>query len=710
MTRPPNPSQNDPAYQEVNLGILQSFVNFFGDGAHIIQGRLGDTVRSYQELFDQCVAAGNLSDSETESGSTASSPSVTSTFGTLQPRKRDSVHGMTPQDNSRLIELVEKISHLVLFVREINPESGILLQEDHDSKVLQSKAKSSILELLNGLVPINPRLSKTSQNPEDIKKYGDYARSDLEESKKKKDAIELILPIINDESKWTTNYFKEHENILEALKTVLKGTKAAENSTAKRFGSFFSASFLRKPSQEGELDISSKQTLLQLLLEAKERIKNARISVEVKQTINLNGSEKDIFYFTEDDPALDPVPILDIKDNKIDAKPAKPIFAIQGDNQEFLFYDENTKTFEMDLQKFQTVSGKSKKNVKVLAYERYIEDAEGKIYAENIPRKVTADYDLLTVAVATSPFIDERNNRLISTFTGGQTWWLRDKLKLQDPRKQAIDKMARRIVEGCEEKLNNDIDKGAVSSYQNAILEQLRLSGVSNVNHGPETNNHSPEEFTGVGVRCFVKGKASEPFKSNEELLERINKLREEGYPIPVNPKWPLIMDRESGKLELCSDDNKINWKEIDKVIASITEKQQKEDNQKILQLFLELRELELLPPFKFERANAFLQKESQTKDPNPWTRTRLTLQDLSGEISERCEEIHKIRIAKLKNTLMAQTASYKSRNGGANPIVALPHLNKHFPTSEIAHESRIGCFTNMLTKSSKTKVEGRAP
>jgi hypothetical protein len=421
-------------------------------------------------------------------------------------------------------------NNIVLTLRDINPESHALMQEGCKGKKMETKGKSTADGgPISGLIPINAYLSK-------------------ETSKEKL----KILQEKND--KLITDSQKLKNELLKELKNPKDSPNPEEH---KQFVNKFNS---------------------QQIIEPITRRVKAYIINEIDNEID-NEIEVDLLYYEVDNQKT---PKREEGNNGLTSKPM--YFIYDTKNNEYLKYDYTTGDCThvsitengqfKPVQVFNTVQIKLNKDGKV---EKNIK-GDLKLYYFGI----TSDIDTLSLASGTK-FEKEIKNSKDGKFIQFTKTQLADKGLNLSPNNSSRETQI--VKDNTTIELKKDI--GFVTKNEEKIISRLIEETDEAINHGPETNNLSPEEFKvnekyitflpnnpqlirvlrdifEITEKGRIKtskismindprdlltktqdvsyitlgGKNKKAEHIEQELCNFINIARACGYPIPINPLW----------------------------------------------------------------------------------------------------------------------------------------------------------------------------
>lgn len=547
-----------------------------------------------------------------------------------------SMHGMAMPHARQLSEIMQhdQTNFIVIF-RPINPEAGLLYQtENVYGKGLQTKGKSCIFPPINGLVTKDIYIARVLTEAA-ASALQDKTNKEIANSELMVKAISDLLPLVNSQdevSRPLSNIEKE------ALATIGVSENLQESSESSNFT---------------RIIIDAKNVIL-----CTEITKVVNHEIELEEGGEVEKRKYNLLYF--------PAHRMQQIANSQEICP-EPFFAIRKDS-ELLFFDPSDNKFKADQDKARIVVDFAEQNVELLAYDRFIENEASKtISMEDCPRKLTADYDPLIICYPQqAPDEDIRLSEFVPK-----------KNSLAPCSKSLIDKAAGKQLEIIyNENKRQDYQNGQGSNTGDelAILATF-LSNDMNlaIKHGPETNNPYPE-LLGEGDYIVFDNTTSMSatdssgkikistniIKKPKEIIEYINKKRAEGYPLKVNPKWPI--ESKDGKLEFIENASRLTgWSEIDRVIGLISSEDAKKTERGLVDKYLALRELELASPVIFANVE-------NSKNSKFWKM-----------VGKKCNELHRQNVATSRQSLFEAIEDFKSKNGGSEPVIARTGLNPHF-------------------------------
>ena len=237
-----------------------------------------------------------------------------------------------------------------------------------------------------------------------------------------------------------------------------------------------------------------------------------------------------------------------------------PLF-VARDNKGLIYY------YQIDEKKFSEMPGSLPENgqakpVEILAYRYYT--AEN---GESI-RPITADYDELVSAAR--KIFPMHNNQQIPTIYSNK---FRQRLmEGWTPTSVELDIFHILNYEKQLKQQHRDIAEvqmmGSVNDWQLNAKAYLKYEMKGATNHGPEVNNPFPEKLEPGNYAAYLpENETPQILKNEESICDFINKWREKGFPLDVNPKWGWVID-ENGVLAV--PEVKFNWGMIHAGLAKL--------------------------------------------------------------------------------------------------------------------------------------------
>lgn len=277
------------------------------------------------------------------------------------------------------------------------------------------------------------------------------------------------------------------------------------------------------------------------------------LTTEKKET----SKGKTIFYvYKKGEHPSDPMNIL------WDQKNTSPLFIIEGEKAgQYCLYENESKDFSREINLDDRYAIEP---VKIMCYTQF------KLDEERISEEVygiTADYDeLVTAARKIYPF--HNNDTIRTNFTQilyNKIYECYDSNQPVNP----IEIISDLIVE-YEEKIQRDHlyireqdNMGSVNDWQMDLKSYLKHQTNSSTNHGAEVNNPFPEELLDENYAVHLPDGTMTILHNEKEICDFINKKRQEGFPLDVNPAWGWSIDEKSRNLIIPDEKHRINWRKI---------------------------------------------------------------------------------------------------------------------------------------------------
>ncbi len=414
------------------------------------------------------------------------------------------------------------------------------------------------------------------------------------------------------------------------------------------------------------------------VLNSKKLVEQKFITAVTKNVIH-GGESYELYFF--------PDPIITHKAQSDEN--SKPYFAIKKEGN-LLFYDYESKVFK-EVDEGGNYPQTGERLVKVLAYKKYEPENESEKEAgAEIPgfkayqKAIIPDYDIYTL--------------------GSKRVFNQNEFSPNDGESLA-DCIARVEFHKLLESLKFDkIGKFSTVNYsQVPIIDNLRKLTDDQINHGSEVTNSNTQDLSGETAIAFdwSSTQANEEFgistlpENKKGLIEKINKLRNEGYDVPIGSRWGFDVSLKSRELWEGNFDAKLtNWRKI------------AQDEKKLIETLKGLCK-ELYAQSDFTNFKEFLEEYSNKFEgekirkfikPEYFSEDEMKMAKKDGEIhDEKAEEKLKILIKRLD--IIAQEERIRQ-------LEIAPALIYSNADDELVGEARKSYETLIIEKISASKKD----
>lgn len=246
---------------------------------------------------------------------------------------------------------------------------------------------------------------------------------------------------------------------------------------------------------------------------------------------------------------------------------SNPYLAIKKEGK-WLAYNTENKKYSAEIN---IPSAYKPREVKIIAYRNFVYDKLSNTLQESII-PVTADYDELC-SISRKHFpnsLSDSSEVLHAPFLVKTLF----QLAAAQDEEERLNHIVELVLQYEEFEAANAIDiqinplqpyMGAVNDWQRDVKAYLQKETRGATNHGPEVNNPFPEPFTEGNYPFFLADGRSGLLHDERTICAFINQKRQEGYPLPVNPKWGWRVD-EAGDLYV--PENKFDWRRVEEELS----------------------------------------------------------------------------------------------------------------------------------------------
>jgi hypothetical protein len=277
-------------------------------------------------------------------------------------------------------------------------------------------------------------------------------------------------------------------------------------------------------------------------IEDYEKINDYYLVCDIPKRVEINGVEHEVYY------------VQDAKDNVVwNAQKTSPQFVIKDQTKPDTWFAYNADSkpagFDKDVPISTATLGGRPEVVKIMAYRQYkIENGQPTPYEAPI----TADYDEL-VSAPRRIFPFHQNQQIPTEFKATffrQLGKPEVKLTAMDVAAEFLYEYESRLL---QEQRNARFHStmGNVTALQLVTKTSMKLDTGGATNHGPEVNNPFPEKFVEGDYAVHLTDGSVITLHSEQEICDFINKQRQQGFPLDVNPKWGWDIDDSTGELSV---------------------------------------------------------------------------------------------------------------------------------------------------------------
>lgn len=194
---------------------------------------------------------------------------------------------------------------------------------------------------------------------------------------------------------------------------------------------------------------------------------------------------------------------------------------------------------------------------------------------------------------------------------------------------------------------------GFVRPEEVAIIDKLQKETHNMIRHGADTENPYGHEFEmseDTPYTLFTPDGKVHSIETPKQYIDFVNKCREEGYDLVLNPRTGVEM--VNGEYVLPDKDARLDYAEMDKKIASMPEEMQKEARA-IYDLDIQRKQVSAALPeavYEMEKEKASKKGETVTMD----------------EVKKKLDSIDK----NLKESIKEKNAEFKKKYGVDSPTI----------------------------------------